>query len=285
MECWFKDRFVPREAAMVSIDDRSFRFGDGIFETVLVYNGKLYDFPRHLARFEDGLSAFRLPLATGEIEGLCRELIRRNGLRQGYVRLIVSRGEGGAGAMGYLPGSCKPYLIIQTVDKPFPDFLSLRLWVSSVPAGPATPCKTNNALHYSLAMIEAREQECDNAVILDAAGRLCETASGNLFWFRGDTLHLPADDLPFVPGTMRAKALELWDGKIEKGHYTLEDLEKAEEVGMTNIATLAAAVTELHPQNWRWKAGERTRRLRGLLEADVRTACAGRPAGGKSLEH
>lgn len=271
---YLKNRFIPAEQASISLDDRSFRFGDGVFETILVVEGKMYDFPSHRERLESGLKFFDLALDTRELEKCCAEIILRNNLMAGYVRLVVSRGENRSGAVGYLPGDAEPYLAIQTIEKSFPAFQTLKLWVSSCRAFYGLPCKVNSALHYVVAMQEARKRGCDNALLLDREGYICETASGNLFWFAGDTLYTPSADLALVPGTVRRRILELWPGRKEQGRFKLDALKDAEEIFMTNIGGLVSAVSDIEPAAIHISDTKKTREARHLIESHILTRCS-----------
>lgn len=272
MLAYFKDQFLPENQCHVSINDRSFRFGDGVFDTCLVVNGQIYDFARHKARLENGLDAYKIKLDTTNLENICHELINRNSLENGYVRIIVSRGENGLNALGYLPKDAVPYLIIQTTEKPYPAFKPLSLFVSSQIAVSKPPSKTNNSLPYTLAMLEANEQNCDNALLLNKSGHICETASGNIFWIKDGILYTPSLDLELVAGTMREKALELWDGEKVEGHFTLKDLQTADEVFMSNIATIIAPITNIAPIDNNWSIGKNTTALRQKLDNDITIA-------------
>jgi branched-chain amino acid aminotransferase len=303
---YFKDRFLPEEECVVPISDRSFRFGDGVFETFLVYNGAIYDYEHHRQRLQNGLTNFKIDLAIDHLRPLCEEVIARNRLTEGYVRIVVSRGSNGANAVGYLPKDTTPYLLIQSLEKPYPPLRAISLLCSSHPASVHTPSKTNNALIYTLALMEADDQGCDNALMLTSppptGGRpggghsgttkhasphpnpppagegdtryICETASGNIFWITSGTLHTPAATLPMVPGTMRRRVLELWDGPVNEGHFTLGDLQAADEIFMTNIASIIAAVHRIEPLGLKRPTGPLTAQLREKLDQDIFTACA-----------
>ena len=271
MQAYFKSQFLPENECFVSINDRSFRFGDGVFETMLVCNGRMYDFARHLQRLKNGLAAFKIALDVSHVESLCQTLIEKNALTQGYIRIVVSRGENGANAVGYLPKDTKPYLVITSVSKPYPAFRGIKLLLSSQQASVHMPSKTNNALVYTLAMMEAEEQGCDNALLLNDKGQVCETASGNIFCLKDDVLYTPSTDLPLVPGTMRHKVLELWPGKKQEGIFPLSALIEADEVFMSNIASIIAPVISLASREW--KVGNHTQQLRSLLDADIKQSC------------
>lgn len=261
-------QLLPADAAVIGADDRSFRFGDGIFETLLVVNGVLYDMEAHMARLKAGLEYFRLPLDISALEQHCRELIVKNNCTSGYIRIIVSRGSA-AGSMGYMPGDMKPYYVIQTMHKPYPAFGAINLCVSKQRAHMWLPCKVNSALLYTLAMMEARDKKCDNALILDIEDHVCETASGNLFWVKENVLYTPATTLPFVPGTVRKKLIATSFLPVKEGRYTLEELAGAEEIFMSNIGGLVTRITAIEEIGYVAQSDVMTARFRALIDSDI----------------
>lgn len=275
---YFKNRFLPESECHISIHDRSFRFGDGIFDTCLVVGGQIYDFASHKQRLENGLSTYKIKIDTANIESLCQELIKKNSLQNGYVRIVVSRGESQS-PLGYLPGNASPYFILQTSEKPYPAFKPLSLFLSSQVATIKPPGKTNNSMLYTMAMMEAHEQNCDNALLLNKDGHICETASGNIFWVKDNVIYTPSLGLELVAGTMRAKVLELWEGKKQEGYFKLNDLQIADEVFMTNIASIIAPVTTVNPVGSKWPVGGHTKTLRQKLDSDIITATSAKIAG------
>jgi branched-chain amino acid aminotransferase len=267
---YFNNGFLPADASFITADDRSFRFGDGIFETILVVDGKTYDMASHLARLQNGLRFFRMELDVSGIEKICAELIAKNNLTSGYVRIIISRGEN-AGGMGYMPAGAKPYFIVQTVEAPSPPYTSISLAISTHRASFHIPCKTNSAALYVLAMMEAREAGCDNALILDAHGHVCETASGNIFWVKGGILCTPESSLPFVPGIIRKKIIALSPLLVQEGRYMQDDLADADEVFMTNVGGLVTRISSISPLGFASKNEHVTMQFRALVEADIKT--------------
>ncbi len=242
---YFKDKFIEEDEAKVSIADRSFRFGDGVFETLLIYNKNIFDFNTHYQRLLDGLKAYFIELDISNLEKLCKELIDKNQLGTGYIRIIVSRGENGPGSIGYLPKNCKPYMVIQSFEKAIPEFQSLKLWLSPYRSHQALHSKVNSSTNYVLSMLEADNNSCDNALILDTEGNICETGSGNIYWFKDSKLYTPKLGLAFIPGTVQKKILKLFNGEIIQGKFTLEDIKDADEVFMSNIGTLIAGIESI----------------------------------------
>lgn len=264
-----QNQFIGQDTRFISADDRAFRFGDGVFDTALVVDGRPYDLASHIDRLKAGLAFFRIALDLKGIETICTELIAKNKLHTGYVRMVVSRGEGKA-AVGYLPSSTEPYLVVQTAEAPFPIYKPLSLVVSPHAASIHHPCKVMSAMLYTLSMLEAREAACDNALILDAHGHICETASGNIFWLKDGVLHTPELSLPLVPGTLRKKILSLANMPVNEGRFTLADITMADEIFMTNVAYLVTPVISISPLAYEAKDDAQARRLRALVEADIR---------------
>lgn len=180
-----QEHFIPADTPFITANDRSFRFGDGIFETILVVDGNMYDIDSHFARLKNGLQYFRIKLDISGLQTICEEIIQKNACNEGYVRIIASRGTNNTGGLGYLPGETEPYFVVQTVQKPFPSFQALKLWVSSYQAHLHLPSKVNNAMLYTMALMEAKDHQCENALILNSEHFICETATGNLFLDKG----------------------------------------------------------------------------------------------------
>ncbi len=266
---FFKDKYIAPEEALIPINDRSFRFGDGVFETVLVSNSRIYEFDTHLERLKNGLKFFKINYDSSSIKEICEELIKKNKLETGYLRMIISRGENGPGAIGYMPKDTQAYLIVQVIEKDFPEFKSIKLWHSSYHAHFSAPSKINSSLHYTLSMIEADENKCDNALITKDDGTICETANGNLFWFKDGVLYTPSLDLPFVPGTVRKRILELYKGEVKEGHFHIDELKDADEVFMSNIGGLITQVSAIEPLGLSFFRNDKTKELREFLVDDI----------------
>src|SRR5438445_8725512 len=112
MWVYLNDRFVPREEAVVSVFDRGFLYGDGVYETMRAYHGRVFLLAEHLARLERsaGRLQLRMPVPHEHLADLVRASLERNRLEEAYVRVTVSRG---LGEIGLDPALCKsPTLVI-----------------------------------------------------------------------------------------------------------------------------------------------------------------------------
>src|SRR5262249_9052616 len=123
------NRLLPGSEATISIQDRGFKFGDGLFETLRVHRGVPYQFAMHLARLHSGLTALRIDADLTDIPAQCRELLRKNAVEDGLLRIQITRG---SGSRGYLPmPETPPSVVIETAPLPQLPRTSLALWLSS----------------------------------------------------------------------------------------------------------------------------------------------------------
>lgn len=215
MIVYLNGRFVPAEEACVSVFDRGFLYGDGLFETMRAYRGRLPLGPAHMERLQRGASALdlRLPAPPATLLAAALELLARNRLEDAVVRLTLSRG---TGPRGYSPrGASQPTLVLSAhpaspLEAPAP--APWRLHTSSHRVrvnDPLTSAKTANKLLHVLARAEAEAAGADEALLLNTAGRVAEAAAANLFWFEGDRLLTPPVEDGALPGITRGFVLEI----------------------------------------------------------------------------
>ncbi|MFN3407535.1 MAG: aminodeoxychorismate lyase [Limisphaerales bacterium] len=213
MTVFLNGQFVPEAAATVSVFDRGFLYGDGLFETMRVANGRIFLLERHLDRLERGAAflGIVLPFPRAELARAAAELVRRNGLADALLRLTVSRG---VGPRGYSPRGADRPTVVMTAH-PFtaaPELLRWRTRVASfrLPAGDGLAAfKTVNKLAQVLARAEAEAAGAEEALLLDTAGNVIEAASGNLFWLGNGVLHTPPVKAGVLAGVTRGLICEL----------------------------------------------------------------------------
>ena len=185
---WMNGRLTPAAEARVSVWDRSWMYGDGLFETLRVHRGKPFRWPDHWRRLDDGARHLRLvsPYGERELRDGLDLVLQANALEFGMARIHLSRG---IGVRGYSPrGAHSPTVAITTfpfssppVDNPPP--LTLHLSSVRLLAGdPIGAYKTACKLSMVLAQLEAEESGASAALLTDSAGDVAETSRGNLFW-------------------------------------------------------------------------------------------------------
>ena len=209
------NQFVPEEQAVVSVFDRGFRYGDGLFETVLVLNGKMFRWPEHLARLVRGAQFLSIPLPHPPValHAFATELIVCNQITEGVIRLQLSRG---VGPRGYAPtGLEQPHIVMSMHPSPARSDLCGVMWKLTLcslrlpAADPLAQHKTCSRLLQVLAADEARARGADEALLLDTDGCVVEGSTSNLFWIDRGTVCTPPLGQGVLPGVTRATVLEL----------------------------------------------------------------------------
>jgi aminodeoxychorismate lyase len=208
-------RFVPERRAVVSVFDRGFLYGDGLFETLRVRRGQPLFWEPHLDRFRAGAEVLRIrfPVPPGRLLVGARELIRRNRQPDGVLRLQLSRGPG---VRGYSPrGATRPMLVMSTHPAPrlpaiLPPRWRLMTSVWKMPAqDPITPMKTCNRLPFILARADAEAAGFDEALMLNTNGEAIGAAAGNLFWIEDGVVCTPSLEEGPLAGVTRRLVLRL----------------------------------------------------------------------------
>jgi aminodeoxychorismate lyase len=208
-------RLVPEEQAVVSVFDRSFLYGDGLFETMLVHRGKPFRWEQHLERLQRGADFLKiqLPFSVDALRDFVDKLIAENKMSDALLRLTLSRG---VGIRGYSPkGAENPTLVMSLHPAPAIESNSPPRWkliVAShrLPANEAlAQFKTCNKLAQILARAEADVAGADEALLLNTDGFVVEGASSNLFWIEGGTICTPPLASGILSGVTRAVVMEI----------------------------------------------------------------------------
>lgn len=208
-------KFVPDAEAKVSVFDRSFLYGDGLFETLLVRCGNVFRWLEHFNRLQQGAEflGINLPFSNENLRFQSAELIRRSALRDAVLRITLSRG---VGRRGYsTTGADRPLLAMSlhpVSDVNLGQPSQWRLITSAFRLAAHDPLarfKTCNKLHQVVARAEAESQGADEALLLNTDGDLVEAASGNVFWIEKETVCTPLLTSSALPGVTRGVILEI----------------------------------------------------------------------------
>ena len=244
MEIFLNGQFMPEGDAKVSVFDRGFLYGDGVFETLRVYNGKPFLLDRHLGRLAHSLGGLyiRDPYNFNQWYKSVGELITRNNTKESILRIQVSRG---AGKRGYSSsGNYSPTAIISLHDSPPPNDNDIQLDLITATGiladhDPLSTLKTSNKLVNIIALREAECAGAHDAILLNGKGFATETSSSNIFAILGTKLTTPPLNSGCLSGITRGYILEL---ATELGiETTQEDLEydqlkSCEGIFLTNSA-------------------------------------------------
>ena len=215
MIVFLNGQFIPEERARISIFDRGFLYGDGLFETLRVAQGRPFRFEQHLKRFWAGMEFLKLelPFSSKELTVIATELVQRNEVREALLRLVVSRGAGPRGSSSRGAGPSSVVMSLHTapvIDAEVPR--GWRLETSSVRLTTAEPLslfKTCNKLRQIVARAEADAVGADEALLLNAEGWAVEGTSSNLFWIQDGTVFTPPLSSGALPGITRAAIFEI----------------------------------------------------------------------------
>ncbi len=247
--------FVPREEAVVSVFDHGLLYGDGVFEGIRAYGGRVFRLEAHVRRLYDSARAIMLdiPMTQDEMCEAILETLRRNNLTDAYIRPVVTRG---IGDLGLDPRKCpKPTVIIIAVrwDAMYGNLYEVGLNAITVavrrnsPAALPPNIKSLNYLNNILAKIEANIKGGDEAIFLDAEGTISEGSGDNIFVVRDGKIYTPPT-LNNLKGITREVVLELAAKNGIPVHETrlgIFDLYTADEVFVTGTAAEIAPVSRI----------------------------------------
>ena len=245
MSVYLNGEFVAEARAQVSVFDRCFLYGDGLFEALRVHRGKVFRANEHWLRLQRGAEFLKisLPETAQQVSAAMNRLIAENSLTEGVIRITLSRG---VGIRGYSPrGADKPILVISThpleAPKASPDGWKLVVSSFRVPAGDLVAMhKTCNKLHNVLARAEAEARRANEALILNSDGIVAEATSSNLFWIENDVVHTTPIAAGLLPGVTRDFVIQLCGAlkvPVRETKITPEELNQAAGVFLT-LSTL-----------------------------------------------
>jgi branched-chain amino acid aminotransferase len=213
MLIFLNGQFVPEAEAVVRVNDRGFLYGDGLFETMRVVNGKPFRMAQHLERMMRGAEFLKIkpPFTPRELEKFAEQLIEQNQMPDAVLRVTLTRGPG---TRGYTPAAAGSPTIVMTLHAApsLENHAGWSLVTSSfrIPAAdPLSSFKTTSKLLNVLARAEAAEKGADEALLINTNGEVAETASGNLFWVYDEKICTTPTGRGVLPGITRAIVLEI----------------------------------------------------------------------------
>ncbi|MEM1506785.1 MAG: branched-chain-amino-acid transaminase [Candidatus Bathyarchaeia archaeon] len=251
-------KYYPKDEAKISVFDHGFLYGDGVFEGIRAYDGIVFKLREHIDRLYNSAHAIMLdiPLTKEEMIEAVLETLRRNDLRDAYIRLVVTRG---VGDLGLDPRKCaRPSIIIIAVpllrlydeEKRRKGISMIVSWIRRDPVDATShEIKSLNYLNSILAKIEANNAGADEALILDANGYICEATGENIFIIKDGKLYTPPRSSGALPGitasVVKRIAAKLGYEVIER-NITVTELYSADEVFLTGTGAEIMPVREVN---------------------------------------
>lgn len=256
MKVFIDGKYYDEQNAKISVFDHGLLYGDGVFEGIRAYNGRVFKLKEHIDRLFYSAKAILLeiPMSHGDVMKAVVASCRENSIRDGYVRLVVTRG---AGTLGLNPRRCKNPSVIIIADKiqlyP-PELYERGLEIITVPTvrnlhsalNPAI--KSLNYLNNVLAKIEANNGGCEEAVMLNSEGFVSECTGDNLFIVKEGCLLTPPLSAGALYGITRQTVLELaaeTGMKVGEPNLTRYDLFNADECFLTGTGAEIVPVVKI----------------------------------------
>ena len=256
MKIFVDGKYYSERDAKVSVFDHGLLYGDGVFEGIRAYNGRVFKLKEHIDRLFCSAKAILLeiPMSHAQIMRATVETCRANKIRDGYIRLVVTRGRG---TLGLNPNRCKNPSVIIIADKiqlyP-PEFYQKGMDIITVPTmrnlhsalNPAI--KSLNYLNNILAKIEANNAGVEEAVMLNAEGFVAECTGDNLFIVKNDELFTPPLSAGALYGITRQTVMDLAEEsglRVSEPNLTRYDLFNADECFLTGTGAEIVPVVKI----------------------------------------
>jgi len=256
MKIYIDGKFYDKENAKISVFDHGLLYGDGVFEGIRFYNGRVFRLEEHIARLFDSAKAICLDIGLGieEISEALLETIRQNKLRDGYVRLVVTRGDGD---LGLNPANCPRATVVIIASKItlYPeDKYENGLHVVTcatrrIPHGALSPMvKSLNYLNNVLAKIEAQQAGAGEGLMLNEQGYVAECTGDNIFTVKNGRIFTPPISSGALAGVTRAVVFEIAAElgiPISEPEMTRYDIYTADECFLTGTAAEVIPAVQL----------------------------------------
>jgi len=256
MKVFIDGKYYDGRAAKISVFDHGLLYGDGVFEGIRAYHGRVFKLREHIDRLFCSAKAILLniPMSHAHLMHAVVEACRKNKIHDGYIRLVVTRG---VGTLGLNPNRCKNPSVIIIADKiqlyP-PAFYQKGMEIVTVPTtrnlhsalNPAI--KSLNYLNNILAKIEANQAGCEEAVMLNAEGFVAECSGDNLFIVKKGALLTPPLSAGALYGITRGVVMELAEEEgltVSEPNLTRYDLFNADECFLTGTGAEIVPVVKI----------------------------------------
>ncbi|PYP43003.1 MAG: branched-chain-amino-acid transaminase [Gemmatimonadetes bacterium] len=249
---WIDGTWHDRDSGKISVFDHGLLYGDGVFEGIRVYAGKVFKLPEHLDRLWESAHAvlMEIPMPKAELGRVIEEAVRRSGLEEAYIRPIVTRG---VGDLGIDPRKCARPTVIVIVDE-------INIWtperldrgLAVITAGTPIPhrealsprVKSLNYLSHAMAKLEANVAGADEALMLDASGHVAEGTGQNVFVVKRGVLRTPPLHAGILGGITRGVVIEL---AREAGHEVREEQLNRFDIYTADEAFFTGTASEIAP--------------------------------------
>ena len=274
LKIWVDGKLLDEADAKVSVFDHGLLYGDGVFEGIRVYDGRVFELESHLRRLYESARVIRLeiPLDKGELAAAIKKTVETNGIADGYIRVVVTRG---AGTLGLSPYLCKKSGLIIIADKiqAYPEELYetgmkviSAMTIRNHPLAMPPQVKSLNYLNNILAKLEALDNDVPEAIMYNHEGYVAEATVDNVFVVRDGVLCTPPVEAGALDGVTRNLVIKLAKEEnleVVEENLTKRDLHFCNEIFLTGTAAEIIGIVEIDGRTiGDGKPGPITKRLR-----------------------
>ena len=256
MKIWLNDKFVDEKEAKISIFDHGLLYGDGVFEGIRVYSGKIFELDAHIRRLYESAKVTRLeiPLSRQKLIEVTQECVKADNVVDGYIRLVITRG---VGTLGLNPFVCKEpqVFIIASSIQLYPEELyekGLKVisaaTIRNHPLSVPPQVKSLNYLNNILAKIEALDRNVPEAIMYNHEGYVAEATGDNVFIVRDGIIYTPPVQAGSLMGITRDVVIKLAEKeglKVVEKNLTRFDLYVCDELFLTGTAAEVIGVVDV----------------------------------------
>ncbi len=256
LKIWLNGKLVDQEDAKITVFDHSLLYGDGVFEGIRVYNSRVFELDAHIKRLYESAKAIRLTISISqsELAGAVEETVEANGITDGYVRLVVTRGVGNLGLNPFICKNSCIYIIADTIQL-YPEELyekGMRIvsatTVRNHPLAIPPQAKTMNYLNNILAKIEALDNDVPEAIMYNHEGYVAEASGDNVLIVKDGVIYTPPAEAGALPGITQSIVIKLAKEEnlqvVEK-NLTRFDLYVCDEFFLTGTAAEVIGIVEV----------------------------------------
>lgn len=255
---YINGKFYPKADAKISVYDHGLLYGDGVFEGIRAYDNVVFKLKEHIERLYRSARSIMLhvPISHDQMITAVLSTLKRNKLKDAYIRLVVTRG---VGDLGLDPRKCtkatliiitEPVIALHSKEKKEKGITAMITWVKRDPVDATShEVKSLNYLNSVLAKIESNTAGVDEAICLDKTGFVSEGVAENIFIVKEDNLITPPTSTGALPGITRATVMELaekLDCTVIERNVTPNELFTADEVFLTGTAAEITPVREVN---------------------------------------
>lgn len=256
LKIWLDGKLVDEKDAKISVFDHGLLYGDGVFEGIRVYNSRVFELDAHIRRLYDSAKAIRLevPMSRSEIISAVEKTVEANGIIDGYIRLLVTRG---VGTLGLNPFICKDSRLIIIADniQLYPEELYEKgmkvisaTTVRNHPLAIPPQVKSMNYLNNILAKIEALDNDVPEAIMYNHEGYVAEATGDNVFIVRDGVIYAPPAEAGSLEGITRRIVIRLAreeNLEVVEKNLTRFDLYICDEFFLTGTAAEVIGIIEI----------------------------------------